>query len=78
MVRVKNPNQQGKLLVIRDSYSNSLGGFLAESFGEVVLVDMRCYRQAMSDMVRQEDFDEILVCYSCANFLTDPNLMLLR
>lgn len=78
MVRVKNPNQQGKLLVIRDSYSNCLGGFLAESFGEVVLVDMRYYRQAMSDLVRQEDFDEILVCYSCANFLTDPNLMLLR
>lgn len=27
---------------------------------------------------RQEGFDDILVCYSCANFLTDTNLMLLR
>ena len=78
LVRVENPQKQGKLLVIRDSYSNCLGGFLAESYGEVVLVDLRYYRQAVSELVQQEHFDDILVCYSCANFLTDTNLMLLR
>jgi hypothetical protein len=78
IVRVKNPDKQGKLLVIRDSYSNCLGGFLAESYGEVVLVDLRYYRQPVSELAAQEGFDNILVCYSCANFLTDTNLMLLR
>jgi len=78
IVRVRNPEKQGKLLVIRDSYSNCLGGFLAESYGEVVLIDLRYYRQAVSELVEQEGFDDILVCYSCANFLTDTNLMLLR
>lgn len=78
LVRIQNPAKQGKLLVIRDSYSNCLGGFLAESYGEVVLVDLRYYRQSVSEFVSQEDFDDILVCYSCANFLTDTNLMLLR
>ena len=78
IVRVRNPEKQGKLLVIRDSYSNCLGGFLAESYGEVVLIDLRYYRQAVSELVKQECFDNILVCYSCANFLTDTNLMLLR
>lgn len=78
LVRVRNPEKQGKLLVIRDSYSNCLGGFLAESYGEVVLLDLRYYRQAVSELVKQEGFDDILVCYSCANFLTDTNLVLLR
>lgn len=78
IVRVQNPEKQGKLLVIRDSYSNCLGGFLAESYGEVVLVDLRYYRQAVSALADQEYFDDVLVCYSCANFLTDTNLMLLR
>lgn len=78
LVRVQNPEKQGKLLVIRDSYSNCLGGFLAESYAEVVLVDLRYYRQPVSELVKQEGFDNILVCYSCANFLTDTNLMLLR
>lgn len=78
VVRVLNPEKQGKLLVIRDSYSNCLGGFLAESYGEVVLIDLRYYRQAVSALANQEQFDDILVCYSCANFLTDTNLKLLR
>ena len=78
IVRVRNPEKQGKILVIRDSYSNCLGGFLAESYGEVVLVDLRYFRQQISALVQQEGFDDILICYSCANFLTDTNLMLLR
>lgn len=78
IVRVHNPGKQGKLLVIRDSYSNCLGGFLAESYEEVVLVDLRYYRQAVSALAEREGFDDILICYSCPNFLTDTNLMLLR
>ena len=78
LVRVQNPEKQGKLLVIRDSYSNCLGGFLAESYGEVVLADLRYYRQSLSELAKQEKFDDILVCYSCANFLTDTNLVLMR
>ena len=78
LVRIRNPEQQGKLLVIRDSYSNCLGGFLAESYGEVVLADLRYYRQPLSQLAAQEQFDSILVCYSCANFLTDTNIVLMR
>lgn len=55
-----------------------LGTFLAESYGEVVLIDLRYFRQTVSQFAAQEGFDDILVCYSCANFLTDTNLMLLR
>lgn len=77
IVRVHNPDKTGKILVIRDSYSNCLGGFLAQSYGDVVLVDLRYYRQKVSELAKQENFDDILVCYSCANFLTDTNLMLL-
>lgn len=78
LVRVRNPEKTGKILVIRDSYSNCLGGFLAQSYGEVVLVDLRYYRQSVSQLVSEEEFDDILVCYSCANFLTETNLTLLK
>ena len=44
----------------------------------MVLIDLRYYRQAVSEFVKQEGFDNILVCYNCSNFLTDTNLMLLR
>ncbi len=80
MVRIKNPNNagKGKLLVIRDSYSNCLGGFLAESYEEVVLVDLRYYRTALSQLCEKEGFTDILVCYSLSNFMTDTNVVWLR
>ena len=78
LVRIQNPNAEGKLLVIRDSYSNSLGCFLAESYAEVVLVDLRYFRQPVSALAAQEGFDDILICYSIGNFLTDTNLIFLR
>ena len=78
LVRIQNPGKEGKLLVIRDSFSNCLGPFLAESFGEVVLVDLRYDKQPVSELCRKEDFDRILVCYGLHNFMTDQNLVFLQ
>ncbi len=78
LVRIQNPEKEGKLLVIRDSYSNSLGCFLAESYGEVVLVDLRYYKHPISELAAQEGFDDILVCYSLGNFMTDVNFIWLK
>lgn len=78
LVRLVNPQKTGKLLVIRDSYSNCLGCFLAESYGEVVLVDLRYYKQPVSLLASQENFDDILFCYSVGNFMTDTNIVWLR
>lgn len=78
IVRIDNPNGEGKLLVIRDSYSNSLGTFLAESYETVVLVDLRYYKGAVSELCAAEGFDNVLVCYSIGNFMTDANVIWLR
>ena len=80
LVRIDNPGQKGngKLLVIRDSYSNSLGCFLAESYETVVLVDLRYYKKPVSELCAQEEFTDILICYSIGNFMTDTNLVWLR
>lgn len=80
LVRIENPAAagKGKILVIRDSFSNCLGGFLAESYETVVLVDLRYYRQPVSELMAQEEFERVLVCYSIGNFLTDTNVVWLR
>lgn len=80
LVRIENPDNagKGKLLVIRDSYSNCLGCFLAESYETVMLVDLRYYKGAISELYAQEGFDDVLVCYSLSNFMTDTNLVWLR
>ena len=80
VVTIRNPEAagKGKLLVIRDSYSNCLGCFLAESYESVTLVDLRYYKGAVSELCQQENFDNVLVCYSLSNFMTDTNLIWLR
>ncbi len=78
LVRIHNPEGEGKLLVIRDSYANCLGTFLANSYEEVVLVDLRYYKTPVSELVANEGFDDVLVCYSLYNFLTDANFPWLK
>ena len=80
LVRIDNPDKagSGKLLVIRDSYANCLGTFLANSYESVVLVDLRYYKKPVSELLAAEEFTDVLVCYSIGNFLTDTNLIWLR
>ena len=40
--------------------------------------DADYYRRPVSELVREEQFDNILVCYNCLNFLTDTNLPTLK
>ena len=77
-VRIENPQGSGKLLVIRDSYSNCLGTFLANSYETVVLVDLRYYKEPLTQLLAEEAFDDVLICYSLGNFLTDANIIWLR
>jgi len=80
LVRIENPDAAGtgSLLVIRDSYANCLGTFLAHAYESVILVDLRYYKQPVSELFAEETFTDVLVCYSIGNFLTDNNLIFLR
>jgi len=75
---IENPSaQNGKLLVIRDSYTDSLAPFLALDYQEVHLYDLRYNRVPITQYVQQNGIDQVLVLYSNANFATDGNLVLM-
>lgn len=72
---IKNPDAQGgKLLVVRDSYSDSLAPFLAEEFQEVHLFDLRYNNKSLKQYVADNGIGQVLVLYSTNNFNTDKNL----
>ena len=74
---IKNPEGEGKLLLIRDSYADSLAPFLALRFEEVHLLDPRYYRYSAAKYAEDKGLDAIAVVYSVPNFITDWNLVLL-
>ena len=74
---IKNPEGTGKVLLIRDSYSDALAPFLAQSFEEVHLLDLRYYRRSAAQYAAENSVDEIIALYSVPNFISDRNLVLL-
>ena len=63
-----------KLLIIRDSYADSLVPFLTAHYSEIHLIDPRYYHLSVKDYVEQNGIDQALVLYSVPNFVTDGNL----
>ena len=55
-----------KLLVIKDSFANSMIPFLLDDFSEITMVDTRFYRGDISRLA--EDYDRVLLVYSVNNF----------
>lgn len=80
VVKLHNPDAKTDetILVVRDSYSNCLGGFLSETYENVILVDLRYYKKPISELCHAENADNVLICYSLHNFLTDANIIWLK
>ena len=78
LVVVEGRNTDGpRLLVIRDSYSDSLAPFLTADFSQVHLFDPRYNKTPVSQYVAENEIDQVLVLYSVANFVSDGNLFVL-
>ncbi len=75
---VRNPGAPlGKLLVVRDSYSDSLAPFLSQQFSEIHLLDLRYYRTGVAQYAEENGMDMIFVCYSVENFIRDADAVFL-
>lgn len=75
-VRTGNADKP-KLCIVRDSYTDCLLPFLLDDFSQIDLIDLRYYKDSLSDYIGGGAFDMVLVIYSVANFCEDTNLFLL-
>lgn len=80
LTRVKNSKAPlgKKLLVIKDSFSHCLVPFLADNYSEILMVDLRYYKNPVSEIVKNENFNEALVIYGIDNLATDTNVVFLE
>jgi hypothetical protein len=75
---VNESENPSRLLVIKDSYANSLIPFLTEHFDEIVIVDLRHFSGSLSAIMQSESFNQILFIQNFANFISDAHLAKLR
>lgn len=75
---IKNPAVQGpKIIILRDSYADSMVPFLTQHFSEVHLFDLRYNRSSVPQYIKENGIDMALVLYSVPNFVTDTNFFTL-
>ncbi len=66
--------EQPKLLVIRDSYFDSMAPFLTRHYSEIHMIDFRYNRADVKQYMEEKGIEEVLICYSLANFHADKKL----
>ena len=76
---IRNPNAatDETLLVVRDSYSDSLIPFLTQYYSEIHVIDLRYYRVPVAAYAESMEADAIFVCYSVENFQKEDNVIFL-
>ncbi len=68
-----NGEGDGKVLVIKDSYANSFVPFLTASYGQIDVVDFRIFNASVSQLMEQQEYDDVLILYNSTTFQEDGN-----
>ena len=79
LTEITNSNAEGGTLVmIKDSFSHCLAPFLAENYSKIIMVDMRYYKNSVSDLIKAETPEQVLVVYGIDNIATDTDIVWLK
>lgn len=79
LTEITNTNaKNGTILLIKDSFSHSLAPFLAENCSKVVLVDLRYYKESVSQLVSTYNPEQVVVLYGIDNLATDTDIVWLK
>ena len=69
-----NSENAEKILVIKDSYGNSLVPFLADNYNEVNVIDMRYYTDSISEFVKTNGIKKVVVICGIDTLTTDESI----
>ncbi len=75
----RNPEEEPtRLLLIKDSFANSMVPYLSYHYDEIWIMDLRSTPMPMSKMLAENEFHDIFVMYNFSTFLTDTDIARLR
>lgn len=72
---IKNGN---KILIIKDSFGNSLIPFLTQNYDEIHVIDLRYFTSKLSSYLKENEFENILIIYNFINLSTDNNILRIK
>lgn len=76
--KIETPVQTDeKLLLIKDSYANSVIPFLSQNYRKIVVVDPRYYYDDIDDLIAAEGITTVMFLYNANTFFEDNSLSLM-
>ncbi len=66
------------LLIITDSYGHIFAPLLVNHYDTISMIDMRYYRNSVSEYINSNNINNILIFYGLENFCEDDSLRLLK
>ncbi|MBR5772472.1 MAG: hypothetical protein IKY00_04575 [Clostridia bacterium] len=75
MVTIETEKSGGNLLVIQDSFAHCLVPFVAENYGKIVMIDLRYYKNDLSELIAKENIDEMIFIYGTENLATSRDIV---
>ena len=75
VVTVNTDNTSGKkILVIKDSYANTMMPFLSHHYTKLTMIDLRYLNQPLDKVVDLSEYDQILFLYNVESFAADKDI----
>lgn len=75
LIEIENKKApQKSIIIIRDSFCDSLLPFLKDEYSNISVIDLRYYNESLNDYIKEHKFDQILIIYGIRTFAEDNNL----
>lgn len=69
---------QGTLLILKDSYAHVFIPYLASHYSEIIVVDLRYYNSSVSSLLESVEVDEVLYLYGVDTLMSEKNFVFLK
>ncbi|MBQ0004864.1 MAG: hypothetical protein KBS68_03255 [Clostridiales bacterium] len=75
---IKTPTSDNRrLLLVKDSYANSMIPFLSQYYREIVVVDPRYYYDNLAELMALESVNEVMFLYNANTYFGDDSLAMM-
>lgn len=75
LIKISTSSKSGKkLVIIKDSYANSLVPFLTAHYSEIYMIDLRFYYEDISEFMKTNKIDDTLILYNANTFFEDESI----
>lgn len=76
LVKIRNNSSDNgkRLLILKDSFAHCFTTFLIENYDEICMVDLRYFRQPLSDLIEEEQLNELLFLYGAENLASSTDI----